>query len=274
MFYMKKLSFLLVLLPISVLTTSCGMSFKGINKFQPNVIPLSQELDLGRKLSREIDKEVRLMKLRVLNDYIDSLGQTLSKNSDLGKIPYYFKVIDNKQINAFALPGGHIYVYRGLIEAVESEAELAGVLAHEIGHVAARHGTEQFTRQLGFSILASVILGSNPSQLEIIAARLFGTAGLLAYSRSSESEADRLGVRYLYRTGYNPEGMGEFFERLQAMQKDQPNLLERFFATHPSLPNRLQTVKTETAKIPPEEVKEATRSSSEFALVKVLLNKE
>jgi len=274
MFYIKKLALLSLLLTVGVLTTSCGMSFKGINKMQPNVIPLSQELDLGRKLSKEIEKEAKPMPLRVLNDYIDSLGQSLAKNSDLNKIPYHFKVINGKQINAFAIPGGYIYVYRGLIETVESEAELAGVLAHEIAHVAARHGTEQFTRQLGFSILASVILGSNPSQLEVIAARLFGTAGLLAYSRSNESEADRLGVHYLYRTGYNPEGMGEFFDKLQAIHKDKPNLLERFFSTHPPLSNRLASVKAEMAKIPPDEIKGATKNSPEFSIVKVLLNKE
>jgi predicted Zn-dependent protease len=250
------------------------MTAKGINKFQPNVIPLSQEMDIGRKLSKEIEKEVKVMPHRALNDYIDTLGQTLVKNSDLNKIPYHFKVINSKQINAFAIPGGYIYIYRGLFEAVQSESELAGVLAHEIGHVAARHGTEQLTRQLGFSILASILLGSNPSQLEIIAARLFGTAGLLAYSRGSEAEADKLGIRYLYKTGYNPEGMGEFFERLQALHKDKPNALERFFSTHPPIENRLTSVRAEMAKIPSAEVKAGIKSTPEFSMVKVLFNKE
>ncbi|HWP47862.1 MAG TPA: M48 family metallopeptidase [Candidatus Limnocylindrales bacterium] len=274
MAYLKKSVLLPFVLTIGLLSTSCGMSVKGINKFQPNVIPLSQEIDLGRKFSKEVEKEVKLMRLRVLNDYVDSLGQSLAKNSDLNTIPYHFKVINGKQINAFALPGGYIYVYRGLIETVDSESELAGVLAHEIGHVAARHGTEQMTRQLGFSILASILLGNNPSQLEILAARLFGTAGLLAYSRSNEAEADRLGVHYLYKTGYNPEGMGEFFERLQALHKDKPNILEKFFATHPPLSNRLEAVKAEMAKIPSDEIKGTIKNSPEFSMVKVLFNKE
>ncbi|MBI2875563.1 MAG: M48 family metalloprotease [Candidatus Tectomicrobia bacterium] len=240
-------------LGIALLASSCASS--GINKGQFNMISLSEEVEAGRMYSQRIEKELKVLRLQVLEEYVELLGQRIARNSDQTDIIYHFKVIENDQVNAFTLPGGFIYVHTGLIEACKTEAQLASVLAHEIGHVAARHWAETVSLQTGLETISSIvvqILGV-PRVWQQQALQLAIGLGFMAYSRSQEAEADRLGARYLANTGYNPRGMVEMFEILQAQHDKEPSRFSAIFASHPLTSDRIVQARREIQHLPPPE---------------------
>jgi Zn-dependent protease with chaperone function len=205
-----------------------------------------QEVEVGRRAAIEIEMEMPILEDQALTRYLDRLGQRLARESGRSHLRYRFKIINGDEVNAFALPGGFIYVYRGLIEAAETEGELAGVLGHEIGHIVARHHVSQIRRSqmanLGFWALGPVF----GSGLKAAATKRAGSAALEGlfskFSREDEREADRLGAKNLYDAGYDPRGMAVFFEKLAALRESKPNLLERFFATHPAAEERANNI--------------------------------
>jgi len=208
---------------------------KGINFYS-----LQKELALGKTMAEELEKTARVMENATLSEYINRIGQNLVRNSD-AKIPVVFKVINDPQVNAVTLPGGHIYINSGLILLADSEAELAGALAHEIAHAAARHGTRQATRQQ-LADLASVpllFLGGWIGYGVRQAAGLGGPMGMLAFDRSFEEEADLLGIQYLYKAGYDPAAMVTMFERMNSQERRKPGTLAKLFATHPATGDRV-----------------------------------
>lgn len=236
------ISYITLIVFLILLILSCATT--GVNKYQPNIFSTKQELELGARFAKEIEVQSRLCAVQAVNRFIEELGQRLVNVSDRPDIPYHFKIIDEPdQINAFALPGGYVYVYTGLLKQADSEAEVAGVLAHEIGHVVARHATERLTLLYGYRLGVSLLLGDDPSEIKKLMANLFGTGGLLAYSRQNEYEADKLGVKYVVRAGYDPKGMLQFFQKLKILQQHEPSKLEQLLSTHPPISERIKRVK-------------------------------
>jgi len=238
---------------------------KGVNFYS-----LEREIALGKSLAQEVERSSKMIDDPVVTEYVNRVGQNLVRNSD-AKVPFTIKVIDSDEVNAFALPGGFFYVNSGLILRAQEESELAGVMAHEIAHVAARHGTKNATK-------------GEIMQLATIPAMIFipyGAVGYAAYegmnlaipltflkfSRDSEREADFLGLQYMYKAGYDPNAYVTFFERLQADEKRRPGSIPKVFSTHPPTPDRIESTQKEIASILPNRP-EYIVTTSEFDSVK------
>ncbi|MGB9457687.1 MAG: M48 family metallopeptidase [Bryobacteraceae bacterium] len=206
-----------------------------------NVYSLEREVELGRQMAAEVERQARLLDDPVVVEYVNRLSQNLVRNSD-ARVPFTVKVIDSSEVNAFALPGGFLFVNTGLILRAETEAELAGVLAHEIAHVAARHGTKQATRAELFNYVSLPLVFAG-GWLGYAVRQLVGLAvpmGFVEFTRGMEKQADTLGLEYLYRSGYDPLAFVDFFERIETMQKTKPNLVARMFSTHPLTESRIK----------------------------------
>ena len=215
-----------------------------------NIFTDAEEVQLGKQFSREIEKEMKIYTDPVVTAYIDQLGQHLANHSQRQNITYHFKVVDTEVVNAFAVPGGYLYVNIGLIRAAENESELAGVIGHEIGHVVGKHGVKQLTRQLGLAAVAQLALGEDQSKLEQMVAGLAANGVLTKYSRDAEREADIYAVQEMYDAGIDPEGMATFFEKLRKLQKSRPSKLQQLFATHPLTTERITAVRSQISRLP------------------------
>jgi beta-barrel assembly-enhancing protease len=227
-----------------------------------------KEVRLGRELSAEVDRQAKFIEDPIITEYVNRVGQNIVLHSD-AKVPFTIKVIDSDEVNAFALPGGFFYVNKGLLLAADNEAELAGVMAHEIAHVAARHAVENQTKASLLEYLAiggSIFLGGIPGMIYQNTAGL-GLLGIfMKFSRGAEEEADKLGVQYLYAAGYDPGAMATMFEKLEAKNKKKPGFIARAFSTHPAPPDRRAASLALAARFPDHE--EYVISTSEFQRVK------
>jgi peptidase M48-like protein len=231
---------------------------------------LDREVALGRQLSSEVESSAKLITDPLIEEYINRLGQNLVRHSD-ARVPFTIKVLDNEEVNAFALPGGFFYVDSGLILAADNEAELAGVMAHEIAHVAARHATKNMTRAQIWNI-ASVPLIFVGGPIAYAVSEVAGLAvplGFLKFSRDAEREADLLGLQYDYASGYDPQAFVQFFEKLN-IEKKKPNMVAKAFATHPMNVNRIQAAQEEIRKYLPDR-SEYVVDTSEFQDIKARL---
>ena len=231
---------------------------------------LDREIALGRQLSQQVESSAKLVTDPVINEYINRIGQNLVRNSD-ARVPFTIKVLDTEEVNAFALPGGFFYVDSGMILAADNEAELAGVMAHEIAHVAARHATKNMTRAQIWNI-ASVPLIFMGGPVAYALGEVAGLAvplGFLKFSRDAEREADLLGLQYDYATGYDPQALVQFFEKLN-IEKKKPNLVAKAFATHPMNVDRIRAAQDEIRKYLPDRP-EYIVDTSEFEDVKARL---
>jgi predicted Zn-dependent protease len=236
-----------------------------------NLYSLEKEIALGKELAQEVERQAKLIDDPVISEYVNRVGQNLVRNSD-AKVPFTIKVIDSEEVNAFALPGGFFFVNSGLIMKAESEAELAGVMAHEIAHVAARHGTRQATRGTiaNFATIPLIFMGGWTGYGVRQAASVLIPVGFLRFSRAFESEADLLGLEYLYKTGYDPTAFVDFFEKIQTLEKRKPGTMSKVFSTHPLTDDRIKNAQKniqEILKAKPEYVV----STSEFDGVKARL---
>jgi hypothetical protein len=231
------------------------------------------EVGTGKQYSMEIEKSSHLVTDPVVVEYVNRVGQNLVRNSD-SKVPFTIKVLDTDEINAMALPGGFFYVNSGLILACDSEDELAGVMAHEISHVAAHHAAREMTKlnymQIGSIPLMIFTQGTWTGYGIYEAAQLAVPLTFLSFSREYESEADYLGIQYMYRAGYDPQGMVSIFEKLNALEKHKPGALSRAFSDHPATPDRIANVETEIATILPARP-DYLVTTSEFDSVKARL---
>lgn len=227
-----------------------------------------KEVRQGREAAAEVDRQAKFVDDPVITEYVNRVGQNIVLHSD-AKVPFTIKVIDSDEVNAFALPGGFFYVNKGLILAADNEAELAGVMAHEIAHVAARHAVENQAKAslLEYAALGgSIFLGGIPGLIYQNTAGI-GLLGIfMKFSRGAEEEADKLGVQYMYAAGYDPGAMATMFEKLEAKNKKKPGFIARAFATHPAPPDRRATALALAARFPENE--EYVISSSEFQKVK------
>src|SRR6266496_1182326 len=244
---------------------------RNINKGSINFISLDKEIAMGRQLAAEIERQVKLMDDPTINEYVNRVGQNLVRNSD-AKVPFTIKVVESDEINAFALPGGFFYVNTGLILAADDESELAGVMAHEIAHVAARHGTEQASKAelVNFASIPLIFLGGVGGFALRQAAGFLIPMQFLQFSRKAEAEADYLGVQYLYKTGYDPGAAVSFFEKLQARESARPGSVSKMFSTHPPTGDRIEMTKKNIELILPDKDQYVV-TTSEFNKVKTLL---
>jgi len=243
---------------------------KGLNFYS-----LEREIALGKQLAQEIERSAKFVDDPVVAEYVNRVGQNLVRNSD-AQVPFTIKVIDSDQVNAFALPGGFFYVNSGLILHADEESELAGVMAHEIAHVCARHGTRNATKgELAqFATIPLILLGPGGwagygiyQGLNFLIPTTF-----LKFSRDAEREADYLGVQYMYKAGYDPNSFVTFFEKVQAEEKKRPGTIPKIFSTHPPTPERIENTQKEIATIlPPRDQYIVT--TSEFDTVKARLQK-
>jgi predicted Zn-dependent protease len=231
------------------------------------------EIGTGKQYSVEIERSSHLVTDPVVVEYVNRVGQNLVKNSD-AKVPFTIKVLDTDEINAMALPGGYFYVNSGLILACDSEDELAGVMAHEIAHVAAHHAAREMTKlnymQIGSIPLMIFTQGTWVGYGIYEAAQLAVPLTFLQFSREYEAEADYLGIQYAYKAGYDPQGMVSIFEKLDALEKHKPGALSKAFSDHPATPDRIAAVETEIATILPARP-DYLVTTSEFDQVKARL---
>jgi beta-barrel assembly-enhancing protease len=236
-----------------------------------NWYSVDKEVRIGKSYAQQVEHTVKLIDDPVINEYVNRVGQNLVRNSD-AKVPFTIKVVDDDSINAFALPGGFFYVNSGLILAADNESELAGVMAHEIAHVAAHHAMRQMTRanyaQIG--MIPIMIMGGGIGYAAYEAANLALPMTFMKFSRSFEAEADYLGVQYLYKTGYDPQSFVDFFEKIEAQEKKKPGSLAKAFSSHPQTPDRIEASQKEIAKVLPSKAQYVV-TTSEFDTVKARL---
>jgi beta-barrel assembly-enhancing protease len=233
-----------------------------------NWYSLETEIRMGKQYAMQVESTVKLVQDPVVTEYVNRIGQNLVRNSD-AQVPFTIKVIDSDEVNAFALPGGFFYVNSGLILAADEEAELAGVMAHEISHVAARHGTRQMTRAQWANIgtIPLIFIGGGIGYGIYEAAGLGLPLTFMKFQRNFEAEADYLGLQYMYKTGYDPQAFISFFEKIQAKEKKKPGTIAKAFASHPQTPDRIAASQKEIATILPAKPQYIV-STSEFDDVK------
>ncbi len=236
-----------------------------------NWYSIEKEVSMGKQYAQQVEQSAKLVTDPVVTEYVNRIGQNLVRHSD-AKVPFTIKVIDDDQINAFALPGGFFYVNTGAILAADDESELAGVMAHEIAHVAARHAMRQMTRAnwANLATIPLIFVGGGIGYAAYEAAGIGIPLTFMKFSRGFEAQADYLGTQYLYASGYDPQGLVDFFEKIEATEKKKPGALAKAFASHPQTPDRLEKTQEEIAKILPPKP-EYVVTTSEFDQVKARL---
>jgi predicted Zn-dependent protease len=238
-------------LALGLTGSACAQNRGGLGNV--NLVSVEDEWRLGQQLERDLAGKLRLVNDRTALAYVDGIVQKLVRGTQLGRMPWETHLVADSNINAFNIPGGHVYVNTGLIAAADDVSELAGVLAHEVAHGVERHGTEQLTKAQGFNLIAGLALGRTPSMSQQILAQLVGAGTFAHFGRNAEREADMLGVHLMHRAGYDPRGMASMFRELLENRRSRPGKVAQFFSSHPLTENRIQAVEAEAASLPRSE---------------------
>jgi predicted Zn-dependent protease len=230
---------------------ACASS--GVNKGDFNLVSYQEEWQLGAQLEQDIARQMPLVRDATLVNYVSRIGQRIVNQTELAQAPWEFHVVSDNQVNAFNIPGGHVYVNTGLICANDNVAELAGVMAHEISHGVSRHATEQLSKAYGANILVGLAPGGNPPIYQQLLAQIIAGGTFAKFSRDAENEADRLGVLYMYGAGYDPHGMVTMFQELISRRESRPGSVENFFSSHPLTEDRIEGVRAQIQQLPPKQ---------------------
>lgn len=237
-----------------------------------NLISVNDEISLGRKAQQQVRQQVPALGDGTVNNYIANLGRRIAARADGPRYPYSFDVANYREVNAFALPGGPIWIHRGTIDAARNESQLAGVLAHEIAHIANRHAAAQITKgtvgNVGLSLLGALLGNGTGSQIAQLGAGIATQATMMKFSRDDEREADMKALTYLKRAGYDPRGMVEFLQVLRAQQGRDPGSVQTFFASHPAPGERVRRLEQEASRLAG-----GRRDSQSFQQVKARLDR-
>jgi beta-barrel assembly-enhancing protease len=262
---MKKLSWLArlrsglltALMPVSLVLSACGVSTQ-------------QEVQMGAQYSTEINRQLPILSDATVHRAINLIGDDIARYGHRG-LDYTFYVVDARQVNAFAVPGGYVYVNRGLIERTDNFSELVGVLAHEIGHVEERHGVEQMEKMQGANLgltLAYVLLGRQPSGLESAAINVGGSLYFAKHSREAENEADRVAIPMMLQSRVHPNGLVTMFQKLMAEQQRSPSSVETWFSTHPTTQERINATRAEISRYSASQLSNMRTGSNEYNTLK------
>jgi predicted Zn-dependent protease len=262
---------------VAALLVSCA----GVHRYHPNFYSIDGDIRLGEQLAKEVDTEVTLLRHAALQKLVNTIGKRLQEASPepaFRLFPYSFHVVDTPEINAFALPGGPIYVNTGIIELCDTEDQLASVIAHEMSHVAARHATEMLTTQNVTQLAIMAAISVIPVPIPPIAwegAKLGYVLALLRYSRGKEDEADRLGLQLMHSAGYDATEMASVFRKISEQQRSLPSIVERFVSSHPLTDSRVRAVEHRAASLPRRQgAPVVTADSSVFSQVQLMFAKD
>jgi predicted Zn-dependent protease len=265
---MRRMRVLFVPLTLTLVGFGLGCATTGVNKGDVNLVSIQEEWDLGNQLAADVAKQMTLVTDPAVKAYVTGMGEKIlaaaRDESEVASLPWTFDVIDDPQVNAFNIPGGHVYFYSGLIAQARTYPEVMGVLAHEVSHGLARHGTENMTKQYGIALVAGLVLGQNPAMYQEVLANILANGTLMKFSRNAEREADDLGVRFVYDAGVNPKGIVDFFQVLQSMQSTKPGAIEQFFSSHPLTEDRIQDVTSRIAALPPRPLVDSDPGFGDF----------
>jgi predicted Zn-dependent protease len=251
----------LKVLAIAALVSGCAVSTQ-------------QEVEMGAGYAQQINKELPLIQDAELNRYINVLGDSIARIADSRNLDWQFFIVDSKDVNAFAVPGGFIYINRGLIERAQTLSQVAGVLGHEVGHVTMRHSVRQMQKAQGANVgLTAVCVLTNicNNELSNAAIGLGANAAFANFSRQDEDEADAEGVTYMVRAGIDPTGIPEMFQILLSERESKPGALDTWFRSHPLEESRIAAARARIAKLPPESLKGLTKDSPNFQAFKARL---
>lgn len=232
-------------------------------------ISTSEEVDIGKQVAADVESKEKVLGDSQVQNYVNGIGQKVVSVCDRKDIRYSFKVLDNDEINAFACPGGFIYVYKGLLKTMDNEAELAAVLGHEISHVVARHSIKKLQQVYGISLLMKVALGEKGKAVQNVVGAAAGLI-LMGYGRDNEFEADEYGTLYEYNAGYNPDGMVRLLSLFKSMEKNPPGTLEKLLSTHPPTSERIAKVEKQVAGFG-QGAKNRPYGETEYAAIKARL---
>jgi len=254
---------------VSLILSGCATT--GINKGQMNLVSSDDEVKMGQEMSVEVAKEYAIYDNAAVTAYVQDVGDRIARVCDRQEIAYHIAVVKKDEVNAFALPGGYIYIYTGLMRDIDDEAQLASVIAHEIAHVTARHATERLTAMYGTEFFLGLVFGKSPGLLGQIVKGIGTPVGFLAYSRANEYEADEIGARYLGAAGYDAKGMVELLGKLKGQEQSEPGKFETWLMTHPPTGERLARVEATVAALPKSA--SPVRNAAAYAKIKAQLPK-
>jgi predicted Zn-dependent protease len=243
---MLKRTSLLAIVLIGALTTGCGSGGLGASG---NSISLDQEWQLGDQMAAQVAQQMQLVRDPTAQGYLRQVGERIHAATPLANRPFTFEIVNDPSVNAFSIPGGHIYINAGLIAQADKANELAGVVAHEISHVVARHVIKQVETQQQISVIGSILLGQSPGALQQLLAQVIAGGAMARFSRADEKEADDLGLQFMAQAGYDPHGMLDMFQKLLSLEKGGNSSVTRFFADHPGTQDRINDISGRIAKM-------------------------